>query len=59
MSNALTVQDYNAPTAYDLFDYDDPNASPIRGGNAKFDAGAYFVGKEKTLLAPERRFIVR
>jgi hypothetical protein len=58
MSNALTVQDYNAPTAYDAFDHDDPDASPIRGGNAKFDAGAYFIGKEKTLIQPDRRFVV-
>jgi hypothetical protein len=57
-SNALTVQDHYQPPAVDSFDYDDAGASPIRGGNAKFDAGAYFVGKEKTLLAPERRFIV-
>jgi hypothetical protein len=56
-SNALTVQDHYQPPAVDSFDYDDPSASPIRGGNAKFDAGAYFVGKEKTLLAPERQFI--
>ena len=58
MSNALTVQDYNAPTAYDAFEHDDPDASPIRGGNAKFDAGAYFIGKEKTLIQPDRRFVV-
>ena len=56
--NALTVQDHYQPPAVDSFDYDEPGASPIRGGNAKFDAGAFFVGKEKTLLAPERRFIV-
>ena len=56
--NALvTVQDHYQPPAVDSFDYDEPGASPIRGGNAKFDAGAYFVGKEKTLLTPERRFI--
>jgi hypothetical protein len=58
MSNALTVQDYNAPTAYDSFDHDEPGASPIRGGNFKFDGGAYFTGKEKTLVDPARRFIV-
>ena len=57
-SNALTVQDHYQPPAVDGFDYDEPGASPVRGGNCKFDAGAYFVGKEKTLLAPERRFIV-
>jgi hypothetical protein len=55
--NALVTQDHYQPRAVDNFDYDEPGASPIRGGNAKFDAGAYFVGKEKTLLAPERRFI--
>jgi hypothetical protein len=57
MSNALTVQDYNAPTAYDAFDHDDPDASPIRGSNVKFDAGAYYTGKEKTLVKPDRRFV--
>ena len=58
-SNALTVQDhYQIPAAVDNFDYDEPGASPIRGGNVKFDGGAYFVGKEKTLVEPERRFIV-
>ena len=56
-SNELTVYQDHQPRAVDSFDYDEPGASPIRGGNAKFDAGAYFVGKEKTLLAPERRFI--
>ena len=56
--NALTVYQDHQPRAVDNFDYDEPGASPIRGGNAKFDAGAYFVGKEKTLLAPERQFIV-
>ena len=58
--NALTVQDhYQTPAvAGDAFDYDDPSASPVRGGNAKFDAGAYFIGKEKTLIQPDRRFVV-
>jgi hypothetical protein len=56
--NALTVQNHYQAPAIDAFDRDDPDASPIRGGNVKFDGGAYFVGKEKTLLAPERRFIV-
>ena len=56
--NALTVQDRYQPPAVDNFDYDEPGASPIRGGNVKFDAGAYFVGKEKALVAPERQFIV-
>ena len=56
--NALVTQDHYQPPAVDSFDYDEPGASPIRGGNSKFDAGAYFVGKEKSLLAPERRFIV-
>ena len=56
--NALIVQDHYQSPAVDNFDYDEPGACPIRGGNAKFDAGAFFVGKEKTLLAPERRFIV-
>jgi hypothetical protein len=56
--NALTVYQDHQPRAIDNFDYDEPGASPIRGGNAKFDAGAYAVGKEKALLAPERKFIV-
>jgi hypothetical protein len=50
---------YQTPAvAGEAFDYDDPSASPVRGGNAKFDAGAYFVGKEKTLIQPDRRFVV-
>jgi hypothetical protein len=57
-SNALTVQDhYHAPVVGDAFDQEDPDASPIRGGNTKFDAGAYFIGKEKTVVQPDRRFI--
>jgi hypothetical protein len=55
--NALVTQDHYQPPAVDSFDYDEPGASPIRGGNVKFDGGAYFVGKEKTLVEPERRFI--
>jgi hypothetical protein len=59
-SNALTVQDhYQVPAAVgDAFDHDDPDASPIRGGNVKFDGGAYFTGKEKTLVDQARRFVV-
>jgi hypothetical protein len=55
--NALTVQNYNAPTAVDAWDCDDPDASPIRGGNVKFADGPYVVGKEKTPLDPTRRFL--
>ena len=55
--NALTVYQDHQPRAVDNFDYEEPGASPVRGGHAKFDAGAYFVGKEKNLIAPERRFI--
>ena len=54
-SNALTVQDYYQPPAVDNFDRDDPAASPIRGGNVKFDGGGYFVGKEKAPVETGRR----
>ena len=57
MSNALTVQDYNAPTAYNSFDHDEPGSSPVRGANVKFSDGPYVIGKEKTVLGPTRRFI--
>jgi hypothetical protein len=57
-SNALTVQDHQAPFGVDNFGHDDPAESPVRGGNAKFDGGAYYVGKEKALIESERRFIV-
>jgi hypothetical protein len=57
--NALTVQSHYAPAAIDAFDHDDPTESPIRGGNIKFDAGAYFTGKEKTRVeTTNRRFVV-
>jgi hypothetical protein len=58
MSNALaTITDHHSPAA-DNFDYDDPSASPVRGSNVKFDSGAYYSGKEKTLVEPGRRFVV-
>jgi hypothetical protein len=56
-SNELTVQDHYAPTAYDSFDHDDPDQSPIRGGDYRFDAGAYFTGKAKTPIEAGQRFI--
>jgi hypothetical protein len=58
MSNALTVLDYNAPTAYDSFDYDDDGSSPIRGVSAKFANGPYVAGRQKTPLDPTRRVVV-
>jgi hypothetical protein len=54
-SNALTVQNHSQ--AIDSFDQDDPTETPIRGGNAKFDGGGYFVGKEKTPVENNRRFV--
>jgi hypothetical protein len=60
-THELTIyeDDYQLPAIVgDAFDHDDPNVSPIRGGNVKFDGGAYFVGKEKTLVQPDRQFIV-
>ena len=58
-SNALTVVDGGGyqPPIHDAFDQDDPTESPIRGGNAKFDGGGYFVGKEKTPVETNRRFV--
>jgi hypothetical protein len=57
MSNALTVQDYNAPTAYDAFDHDEPGSSPIRGAEIRFSDGPYVTGKAKTPLELSRHFI--
>jgi hypothetical protein len=57
--NALVTQDhYQVPAAVDAFDHDDPDASPIRGGNAKFDGGLYYAGKEKTPVEKNRKFVV-
>jgi hypothetical protein len=56
MSNALTPYAHNAPP--DSWDSAGDEISPVRGPNIKFDAGAYFTGKEKTPIEDDKKFIV-
>jgi hypothetical protein len=58
--NALVTQDhYSTPAIVgDEFDRDEPDASPVRGGEAKFVDGVYVVGREKTPLDTERQYAV-
>jgi hypothetical protein len=55
--NALTTTTSN-PIA-DGWDAqaNDSAASPMKGGSIKFDNGAYFIGREKTLIQPDRQFV--
>lgn len=57
--NALTTTTSNLPANADGWDAaaNDSSASPAKGAGVKFDNGAYFVGREKTLVQPERQFV--
>jgi hypothetical protein len=46
----------NAPL--DNWDAASDEISPVRGPNIKFDAGAFFTGKEKTPIDDDKKFIV-
>ena len=57
MSTALaSIPPKKPPT--DNWDTAGDEMSPVRGPNIKFDAGAFFIGKEKTLIEPGRKFVV-
>jgi len=59
--NALTVTNRDKPLALVADGWDaqanDASASPVKGNSIKFDNGAYFLGREKTLIQPERQFV--
>jgi hypothetical protein len=57
--NALTVIKDQLPANTDGWDAaaSDSANKPVKGQSIKFDAGAYFIGKEKTLVKPDRRFV--
>lgn len=58
--NALTTVSNKPPAAItDGWDAaaSDSAASPMKGASIKFDAGAYFIGREKTLIQPEKQFV--
>jgi hypothetical protein len=57
MSNALAPLPSKAKTP-DSWDTAGDEISPVRGPNIKFDASAYYTGKEKTPIDSERKFIV-
>jgi hypothetical protein len=55
--NALTPTTNNLPT--DGWDAaaNDSSASPAKGSSIKFDGGAYFIGREKSLVDDSRQFV--
>jgi hypothetical protein len=57
--NALTTTTDNAVAIADGWDAqaNDSSASPMKGSSIKFDNGAYFIGREKTLIKQDRQFI--
>ena len=57
--NALTTVKDNLPANADGWDAaaSDSANKPMKGQSIKFDAGAYFIGKEKTLIKVDRRFV--
>jgi len=57
--NALTTTTNNPVAITDGWDAqaNDSTASPMKGTSIKFDAGAYFIGREKTLIQPDRQFV--
>src|SRR6516164_9369349 len=57
--NALTPTTNNPVAITDGWDAqaNDSAASPMKGSSIKFDAGAYFIGREKTLIQPDRQFV--
>jgi len=57
--NALTTTTDNPVAVADGWDAqsNDSAASPMKGSSIKFDNGAYFIGREKTLIQPDRQFV--
>jgi hypothetical protein len=55
--NALTPATNNAITDGWDAQANDSSASPAKGSSIKFDAGAYFIGREKTLVDVGRQFV--
>jgi hypothetical protein len=57
--NALTTTTNNPVAITDGWDAqaNDSAACPMKGSSIKFDAGAYFIGREKTLIQPDRQFV--
>jgi hypothetical protein len=57
--NALTTTTDNAVAIADGWDAqaNDSSASPAKGSSIKFDNGAYFIGREKTLIKQDRQFV--
>ena len=57
--NALTITTNNPVAVADGWDAqaNDSAASPMKGSSIKFDNGAYFIGREKTLIQPDRQFV--
>jgi hypothetical protein len=57
--NALTVVKSQLPASADGWDQagSDSANKPMKGQSIKFDAGAYFIGKEKTLVRPDKQFV--
>jgi hypothetical protein len=57
--NALTLTSTNLVPVSDGWDAaaNDASASHAKGGSIKFDAGAYFIGREKTLVEESRQFV--
>jgi hypothetical protein len=57
--NALTTTTDNPVAVADGWDAqaNDSAASPMKGSSVKFDNGAYFIGREKTLIEEGRQFV--
>ena len=57
--NALTTTTDHLVAVIDGWDAqaNDSAASPMKGSSIKFDNGAYFIGREKTLIQPDRQFV--
>src|SRR5438874_2602108 len=57
--NALTTTTDNPVAIADGWDAqaNDSSASPAKGSSIKFDGGAYFIGREKTLVDAGRQFV--
>jgi hypothetical protein len=57
--NAVTVIKDQLPANIDGWDAAaaDSANKPMRGSSIKFDSGSYFIGKEKTLVKPDKRFV--
>ena len=57
--NALTTTTDNPVAIADGWDAqaNDSAASPMKGSSIKFDSAAYFIGREKMMIQPERQFV--